>query len=272
VEPLQLAAAAPLPGEAGERQRLTYNMNLGDVLDRLDRLDEAEQVLRDGLQGRERLYGRAHPGYAFGLEPLSAVLFRKGKVDEALEAINGAVRLLWDDGNPRVAMALATRAPIATAAGGTAFAEAPVLPDEIFDQLVQEVLARADRDEPALHLVVLQELQETISSRRGASDPAIGRVLAAMGNAAREAGQADVRIAVLRVLVAWLDQRDDRAQALAAVLGLGQALDEAAEPDAARQAYEDACTRAEQLGAAADAEALVARTALQAMAQRMDQP
>jgi hypothetical protein len=42
-------------------------------------------VLREGLAGREQLYGQGHPGYAFGLEPLASVLFRLGKTDEALD-------------------------------------------------------------------------------------------------------------------------------------------------------------------------------------------
>ncbi len=44
------------------RDRLTYLMNLGDVLARCEEYEEAEQVLREGLAERERFYGRQHPG------------------------------------------------------------------------------------------------------------------------------------------------------------------------------------------------------------------
>jgi Tfp pilus assembly protein PilF len=55
-------------------------------------------------------------------------------------------------------------------------------------------------------------------------------------------------VAAFRVLVAWLDQHGDAAEAVEAVLGLGLALDEGAEPGAAEEAYEDASARAERLG------------------------
>ena len=258
VEPLRAAANIRVAGEEGERERLTYNMNLGDVLDRLDRLDEAELVLREGLAGREQLYGLGHPGYAFGLEPLASVLFRQGKNEEAFEAANRAVRLLWDHGNPKVAVALATRAPIAIASGGKAFDETGALPEELFDQLVHEVLARADRDDPTLQLVVLDELQDAISSRRGSSSPMLPLVLAAMTNGAREAGDGEARVAAFRVLVAWLDGHDDAEQALDAMLGLALALDDGDDAQGARQAYEDSLARAERL-ASPDAVARVLR-------------
>jgi hypothetical protein len=69
-----------LRGTAGP---LSYRLNLGMVLRMAGRLDGAETELRHGAEDRLAFYGREHPGYAFGLEPLAEVLLQRGNASEA---------------------------------------------------------------------------------------------------------------------------------------------------------------------------------------------
>src|SRR5262249_19103478 len=104
----RLACEGPLPAETqARRDRLTYLVNLAAALEGLGDLDGAERALRDSVAGRREFYGADHPGYAFGLEPLAALLLRRGKAQEALQALNDTVNNLWQNGHPRVASALA---------------------------------------------------------------------------------------------------------------------------------------------------------------------
>src|SRR5687768_7695044 len=81
VQAYRHACTGPMPaGGQPLKDRLTFLMNLGMALQYAGQLEQAEQVLRQGLEGRERLYGPEHAGYAFGLEPLGALLLRRGKL------------------------------------------------------------------------------------------------------------------------------------------------------------------------------------------------
>src|SRR4051794_17058687 len=126
---IRLAAEVDLPGERGRRDRLTYLMNLGEMLKFAGDLGSAEQVLLDGLERRREFYGPEHSGYAFGQEVLAEVVWRRGRPGEALDMIGQAVRILWRDGNPQVFSALALRAFIhhASGGGGGAFGDLPAL-------------------------------------------------------------------------------------------------------------------------------------------------
>src|SRR5262249_52325265 len=106
VQALRRACAvyAPDDPQAG-RDRLAYPLNPGYALTAAGDLDEAEQVLRDGLDGRRLFYGREHAGYGFGLEPLADLLLRKGKADDALKLADEAVGNFWSAGHARVATA-----------------------------------------------------------------------------------------------------------------------------------------------------------------------
>lgn len=102
--------------EAGCQDQLTYFRNLGEMLEYANRLDEAEEVLREGLRRRLAYYGREHAGYGFGLESLADLLWKKGEIDEAMELAREAVDNLWNQENPQVFSALALRGFIHVAA------------------------------------------------------------------------------------------------------------------------------------------------------------
>ena len=103
------AAMVQATDSNSQRDRLTYLMNLGEMLTRLGDLEEAEQVARVGLDARRRFYGPEHPGYAFGLSALAETLLARGQPREALDHINEAVSIQRSVGHDKLADALALR-------------------------------------------------------------------------------------------------------------------------------------------------------------------
>ena len=75
----RMTAACEIEGddEDSVRLRLEHEMRLGDMYAELDRLDEAETVLRASLQAREERYGEADPLVGFAAESLGIVLLRR---------------------------------------------------------------------------------------------------------------------------------------------------------------------------------------------------
>lgn len=253
IAPLEEAARLRPPGPEGERQRLTMNMNLGDVLARASRPEDAEAVLREGLADRLAFYGEDHAGYAYGLEALATVLHKLGKNEEALRLADAAIDIFAQNGNPRIASALATRAPIAHAAlGGSAFQRADILDDAEFGDLVSAVLANDGTAADArTRLGVLQELSQVRMDRFAGADRTTTQIFSAIANAARRAKDDEARITAYHWLQQILDSMNDAEGAFEATLGLALADDEAGDVDSARRDYDDALERSYLLGASA---------------------
>ena len=248
-EPLRMAVAMKSTSEAHEKARLTGTMNLGEILVRIGELEEADTVLRAGLDARRTFYGEDHAGYAYGLESLAKVEAARGDLRAAVEHINEAVRIFWDDGNERIASCFATRAPIVKAAGGQAFNQLAGLPEELFDKMVSDVL-QADDVEPRLLLSVLDELSHLAATRKGAA-AWLPKIHAVISNVARDAGNHLARTKAL----SWLRDHMDRSgeEALGVVLALALAEDEGGHTSIAESHYQDAQRRAARAPAAAKA-------------------
>ena len=100
VDLLRKASAIKGDDKDSQKDRLTYMMNLGDVLTRIGDLNEAEKHLKIGLEEREYFYGESHPGVAFGLTPLAANLLAQGRAEEAVPLIDRAVNINIEAGQP----------------------------------------------------------------------------------------------------------------------------------------------------------------------------
>jgi tetratricopeptide (TPR) repeat protein len=80
------AAASLVPSSADEtKKKLTFDMNLGDLLGHLGRLDEAEDVLTKSLAIRREFYGVEHAGHGYGAESLATLCLQQEKYEQALE-------------------------------------------------------------------------------------------------------------------------------------------------------------------------------------------
>jgi len=154
------------------------------------------------------------------------------------------VTVLWRNGHPQVAAALARRASVAKALGAPAFEQIEQLPEELFDEMIQQVLHRAEIEEPDTYLGVLNDLQAAIVARRGAEDPWLVNVAAAIADTARAMQDHEARQGALRWIVeAQLARGDDR-QLVDALM----AQDEAGQHDDAEASYRRAAEKAAALG------------------------
>jgi tetratricopeptide (TPR) repeat protein len=232
------------------RDRLSYLLNLGKTLEHLGELDEAEKVLRQGLKRRQGFYGREHPGYAFGLEPLAELLLRRGKPGEAELAINEVVTNLWNNAHPRIAAALALRARIlhTNQSPRQPYADLDALPNPIIEDLAQHVFQQVDAEQPtAVDRKVLHDLLELLTRRLGEEHAAALNTLTLLANLERSLGDTAARAVAIRRVIGILDRKKDLEKALHAVLGLALAQSEAGAVDDAAKTYAEAQTRAAAL-------------------------
>ncbi|MEU8359161.1 tetratricopeptide repeat protein [Nonomuraea sp. NPDC048882] len=251
VDCYRAACSGPMPDDPeAHKDRLTYRMNLGMVLGRLGRLDEAETELRANAQERLAFYGREHPGYAFGLEPLADVQLRRGDLRAARESVEEAIQNFWRGGHERLATALALRATIVTTAGGDepAFVTLEQLPDEVVENVALAVLNRTG-EHPETDGAVLSLLAEAMEARLGPDHQATLNALSQLANHGRDDHGVD-RVAAIRKVLASYHRQGMREEALMAELGLAMAQSDAGDLDGALRTYAEALVRAQSLGRA----------------------
>lgn len=247
---LRLAADTEARTPEALRKRLTVLMNLGQVLERLERFDEAEQVLREGLEGRARFYGKTHPGYAFGLAPLAWVVSSQERLQEALPLMEEALHILWESGHPYAAEVTAQRAFLLVAAGERAQALGPAhsLPPELLEACAREARARAPTVAPGLAATVLEPLCHLLEEKLGPHHAETIQTLAELGETARQGSLHELRQRVFSLLAERFSAMGDPAQEVNALLALALAHDDAGNLEATGQCYTRAVARARQLG------------------------
>ncbi|MFC5754915.1 tetratricopeptide repeat protein [Actinomadura rugatobispora] len=244
------ACSGPVPADQEHRKdQITYRLNLGMALQHAGRLDEAADELRRNVQERMAFYGREHAGYAFGLEALADVLYRRGDLREALEAAEETVATFWRDGHERVAGALAQRAEILKAAGseGPAFTGLEPLPDEIIERMALEAVNRIDRADPQTGAAVLTDLASLLEARLGPDHQATLNALSTLANLGHHLGDQRMRIETIRRVLASYDRQGAHEQALMTVLGLAMAYGDAGDTDAGLHEYAQALARAQRI-------------------------
>lgn len=231
------------------KKRLTVLMNLGQLLERLERLDEAEQVLREGVEGRAHFYGKKHPGHAFGLAPLAWVL-AQGRLQEALPLMEEAFQILWESGHPYVAEVAAQRAFLLVAAGEKAQALAPAhgLPPELLVACAREARGRAPTVPHEMAATVLELLSHLLEQKLGPHHPETLQTLAALGEVARQGNLHEQRQRTFTLLAERFSAMGEPAQEVNALLALALAQDDAGRAEASEQSYTRAVARARQLG------------------------
>ena len=235
----QAASVKPRDDES-RKDRLTYLMNLGVTLTWADRHREAEKELRRGLKERLAFYGREHPGYAYGLQPLADLLRRRGKLRDARPLAEEAVANLGRNGHAELVSALVLRAAIiqAGATGEPLFAGLHHLPDEVVAQVGNMVAQWAGPAEPVSEPLLIATIA-ALDERLGPDHQATLNALSALANL----GGGGRTAAIERVLASY--ERQGREQdALTAELGLAATFP----PAAAFRTYESAHARADRIG------------------------
>jgi tetratricopeptide (TPR) repeat protein len=235
----QAASVKPRDDES-RKDRLTYLTNLGVALSRAGRHREAEKELRRGLKERLALYGREHPGYAYGLEPLADLLRRRGKVRDARPLVDDAVAILRRHGHPQLPSAMVLRAVIILA-GGTGeplFAGLDRLPEEVVVEVGQIVVQVAGPGEPVSEPLLAGTIA-VLDGRLGPDHQVTLNALSALANL----GGGGRTEAIERVLASY-ERQGRQEDALAAELGLAAAFS----PAEAFRTYEAALARADRIG------------------------
>jgi tetratricopeptide (TPR) repeat protein len=242
-------SSAPVGDREAYKDHLTYRLNLGTVLTMAGRLDEAEIELRRNLQERQDFYGREHPGYAFGLEPLADVLFRRGDIAQARQVIEEAIGNFWRSGHERIATALALREEIAMAGGGgePSFPGLEQLPDEIVEQIALTVINRPSHD-PLIGKAVLTSLVAALETRFGPDHQTTLNALSHLANTGRDIGDEAGRVEAIQKVLASYDRQGRDEDALMATLGLAMAQEDAGDTAGALHTYVQARTRADGIG------------------------
>lgn len=260
---MRSACALDEDTDDARRERLTFLMNLGELLQRGGELDEAESVLREGLEGRRAFYGADHPGYAFGLEPLGEVLLSLGRAAHAEPVLRECVEVFSGAAHPRLpgAMILEAAAKKTIDRKGASLtrlagADRSLLSEVVSAALDKSSMALDGHYDPGLWLELLTELRELLVDGGWTDADALTRLVIACSNLARRAGRHESQVAAFRWLIAHLDSSGQSAKTLDALQGLALAQSQAGDEAEAEATYREAAKRAESTGALAHSQAL----------------
>jgi tetratricopeptide (TPR) repeat protein len=241
------AAEVPAAEREAQQNRLTYLTRLGEILTRLEQLEEAEQVLREGLSERQSFYGLEHSGYATGLAPLAENLLAQGRLAEAEPLIEQAVLINWEAGHEAVAGDMAIRAYVLKAAHGpeiSALDHWEKLPPHMQEMLAANCLERAERADPHAAQAVLLELRRRLQATPDVEVLPLASVNTRLASIARLTGDHDVRIEACRMAIKLGGGMDDSERVVSAWEGLAMALEDAGRGDEAAAAHRAAAERA----------------------------
>lgn len=252
VDAFQDACAGPLPLDREQRKsRLSFMLNLAQAQEEIGNTQEAEQVLRQALEGRRDFYGREHPGYAFGLEPLAALLMKQGRTAEARLLMEEVADIFRKSGHPRAAGALVLLAEARQAGGATntppAFAELTSMPFPLIEQVAAAAVGRMGDADPLVLRSVLADLVEPLAARLGEDHQAVLNVLATRVNLEQSLGaQGDpvIRQEAARHILAIHERLGKETEVAQDLMGLALALSDAGDLDGAADCYRDAAARA----------------------------
>lgn len=242
----------PTSDPTARKDWLTFVMNYGIVLSDAGQLEKAEAVLRRGLAGRLEFYGRNHPGYAFGLEPLVSILLRQERYAEALMAQEEVIENFAANSHPRFLQALVIlgAARVASGAAGPSLAGFQASSRDVVEQLATQAPDILAEYPNAIKRVVLLEIAELATTHCGDAHPARLALLARIVNNEAEDADPDheVRIACAQKLFAAYESQREYAKAGMALLGLALAQGDAGDVAAASRSYERARIAGERLG------------------------
>lgn len=258
---LRQAVAIEPTDEESRKARLTYLMNLGEVLTRDGKLDEAERVLSGSLDERLAFYGPDHAGYAYGAESLAEVKLARGQTAEALRLADAAYRVFLSAGHQQLPGAAALRAlarkrsdRAMPAFDGDATPqrgpdEAAALTDEVLRGVAASVQLRAAMLGEDIAVAVMEDVEALFAARPGRRRERLD-ALSAQIMMSQLLPECDTAIAALTRKLALLAEPGDLDERVETLEALALQHSRAGAAIAAEQAYHDALAAAQPLGAA----------------------
>ena len=252
---LKAAYAVPAVDDDSKELRAMLALNLGDILAGQGKLEEATEVLEEGLKIREQVSGKTSVDYAHGCEPLAAVHLALGKLGRAGALTDTASKILRAADDDRLGPVLALGATIARSHDPEAeiLQDVASLRDEAFAHLVGAVFARAEMDPPDIVIGILTELEPQVRRRPGADGELLQQFLVVFASAAGEAEAPELEREKLAELRALCHADGDHEAVLQVDLTIADSHDDEAK---ARPRFEKARQLGAKLGPAFEAEAL----------------
>jgi tetratricopeptide (TPR) repeat protein len=253
VEVFRVLCGAPMPTDREMLQhRLTQITNFGDLLITGGHFNEAEIVLQEGLAARLQYYGRKHPGYAFGLEPLAAVWLYRGQFESALAAIDETIDNFASCEHERIVGALVLRAEILKTAGSKNYLF-KYLEDndaESIENFATKLFARVKNfTPPKIGRLLLLDLVQLLVDKFDRDHKILLSTyhqLAELERQLGEIGDPQIRQGSLQRILESYQRQGNFDGAISALMGLGLAQLDDREIDAANTSYRRALALAEE--------------------------
>lgn len=238
----------PGTNEEANCNRITYILNLGQILLESGDLRQAESILRWSAEERLKIYGRESTGYAFGLEPIAEVLHRLGSTDEACDLIDEAIGIYWNSSCTNITSALALKVWIwkDRDPGSQPLAEVEHWPDELIEPLVDSILERVENPhiEPKVKCFILDDLLDLARMRLGKTHRCAIDILAVMSNAGMKSGDHSLRIWAYEEIENIYSETNDHGNVCEMQLSIAVALADAGRFDDADKQYRSSLDRA----------------------------
>ncbi|MBL7038964.1 MAG: tetratricopeptide repeat protein [Pirellulaceae bacterium] len=158
----QAADACP-DSTSGKKERLTYLMNVGQMLSHAGKPEQAVPVLQDSLAERIAFYGSGHAGVAYGQQVLAESLLASGQYAQGLEHAQAAVEIFESEQHHEFPGTFALQAALASAAGHTTESIWQGLadyPEDIVVEVIQHSSTTASLMADRLGLVYMEQLCE----------------------------------------------------------------------------------------------------------------
>jgi tetratricopeptide (TPR) repeat protein len=229
------------------KDRLTYQMNLGEVLIRLNRLDEANKVLRDSLKEREAFYGVHHAGYAYGLQPLAELLLTQKQPAEALPLITTARDICLNSDTPVTPAVFADRAFAVIANSGTekdAWEKLDTLPAAVRTATYKAIIDKSLSLKGGYVVTTLEALQQRLSADPAAAEPVSQNARIALVNAAQREKDYPRWIKAIDLMIAEAAPRGDPGEIINLLMNKAMACEHLPDESAAAKVYSEALDKA----------------------------
>lgn len=236
--------------ESSRKERLTYQLYLGDILAQQDKLNEAEQVLVENIAARKAIFGAEQIGYAVGLSALADLLLSRERPTEALEKIDESIRILSRAKHERLPADLSLRAFIVKAASGAAAPALEAWPEltrGMQKMLVGHALRQTRQADSHLAQAVLVELRQRLEATPEMEPALLLSIHIALAHAAQQNDDDDVHISSCQNIVRICEGIPDRAQLAMAQQALAMAFDKAGRVAETGPAYDTAVATAREV-------------------------
>ncbi len=192
------ASQGPVPpDEPARRDRLSFMYGFAEALVGLTKFEEAEKVLRQCVTFAKSLHGPTSALATAANIPLADMFLKAGKPADAIQVAQETYDTLWRLGDALITHAIPVRAEALKAAkkSDNPFTDLADLPDEMVNEAVAGVIARAPTGNPVHVRAVLADLLTFADKKYGDGHAVTCDALAAVAHhETRQGANADATV------------------------------------------------------------------------------